>query len=103
MTDKRADAQENPTLGTAQPFSLGIPIQCTGTGSTSIGSTCTISTRVDALMPGAVVESVRSNWELGQFVVKDAGPNGTGYGAGCPPTCGDGDEGTFLRQGVFIP
>ena len=32
-----------------------------------------------------------------------AGPNGTGYGAGCPRTCGDGDEQTFMRQGVFVP
>ena len=35
--------------------------------------------------------------------MKDAGPNGTGYGAGCPQTCGDGDEAVFLRQGVFTP
>ena len=35
--------------------------------------------------------------------VRDAGPNGTGYGAGCPPTCGDGDEAPFLRQGFFLP
>jgi hypothetical protein len=103
MTDKRADAQENPTPGTTQPFDLGIPVQCTATGVTTIGSSCTLATTVDSLVPGAVVESVRSSWELGQFVVKDAGPNGTGYGAGCPFTCGDGDEGTFLRQGIFIP
>ncbi len=103
VTDRRADAQENPTLGTTQPFDLGIPVQCTGTASTTIGSNCTLSTTVDSLVPGAVAEGARSNWELGQFVVKDAGPNGTGYGAGCPFTCGDGDEGTFLRQGIFIP
>jgi len=103
VTDKRADAQENPTLGTTQAFQLGVPVPCTATGSSSIGSSCVLSTTVDALIPGAVVESARSNWELGQFVVKDAGLNGTGYGPGCPPTCGDGDEGTFLRQGVFVP
>ena len=37
-----------------------------------------------------------------QVIVKDAGPNGTGL-ASCPPTCGDGDETQFLRQGIFIP
>jgi hypothetical protein len=103
VTDKRADAQENPALGTTQVFDLGIPVQCTATGVTTIGSTCALSTTVDSLVPGAVVESSRSNWELGQIVVRDAGPNGTGYDAGCPLTCGDGDEGTFLRQGVFVP
>ena len=53
-------------------------------------------------MPGTVVEGRRSVWQLGQVEVKDAGPNGTGY-ASCPPTCGDGDESVFLRQGVFVP
>jgi aldehyde:ferredoxin oxidoreductase len=37
-----------------------------------------------------------------QVEIRDAGPNGTGY-ANCPPTCGDGDETTYLRQGVFVP
>jgi len=103
VTDKRAAAEENPDLGTAQPFNLGIPVQCTATAVTTIGSTCDAVTTVDSLVPGAVVESARANWQLTQFEVKDAGPNGTGYGAGCPFTCGDGDEGTFLRQGVFVP
>jgi len=35
--------------------------------------------------------------------VLDPGPNGTGFGAGCPATCGDGDETPFLRAGVFVP
>lgn len=30
-------------------------------------------------------------------------PAGAGYGAGCPATCGNGDEQLFMRQGVFIP
>jgi hypothetical protein len=49
-----------------------------------------------------VLENKRSNWQLGQVIVKDAGPNGTGY-ASCPPTCGDGDESTFVRQGLWVP
>ena len=35
--------------------------------------------------------------------VEDAGPNGTGYGSGCPATCGDGDEAVFMRPGVIVP
>jgi hypothetical protein len=31
----------------------------------------------------------------------DPGPNGSGYGPSCPPTCGDGDESPYLEQGVF--
>ena len=57
---------------------------------------------LDALLPGAVQERQRAIWELGQIQVRDAGPNGTGYAA-CPPTCGDGDETVFMRQGIFVP
>jgi hypothetical protein len=35
--------------------------------------------------------------------VLDPGANGTGFDSGCPPTCGDGDETVFMRQGIFIP
>jgi hypothetical protein len=102
ITDNK-NADENPETGTVQAFSLGMPVNCNATTDTTIGANCSLSTTVDALLPGAVIERSRGVWELGQFEVKDAGPNGTGYGAGCPPTCGDGDEGTFLRQGVFAP
>ena len=57
---------------------------------------------MNALQPGAVLEQKRSVWALGQTTLRDAGANGTGY-ANCPPTCGDGDEKTFMRQGIFIP
>jgi len=60
-------------------------------------------TMLDALIPGVVREGKRAIWQLGQVNVLDAGPNGSGYGSGCPATCGDGDERTFLRQGIFIP
>ena len=49
-----------------------------------------------------MTETKRSMWEIGQAVIKDAGPNGTGLAA-CPPTCGDGDETNFLREGIFVP
>jgi hypothetical protein len=83
---------------------LGMPVQCTATASTTVGATCSLSTTLDALLPGAVREGKRSVWELGQIHVRDAGPNGTGYeSSACPPDCGDGDETLFLRQGVFVP
>jgi dipeptidyl aminopeptidase/acylaminoacyl peptidase len=83
---------------------LEMPVQCTATASTSTGATCSLSTTLDALLPGAVREGKRSVWELGQIHVRDAGPNGTGYeSSACPPDCGDGDETLFLRQGVFVP
>jgi hypothetical protein len=101
ITD-RSNAAETPETGTLQSIPLQIPIDCTATASTTIGSACGATTTIDAVIPGAVPEGSRSIWELGQIVVNDAGPNGTGY-ASCPPICGDGDEATFMRQGVFAP
>ena len=93
---------EQPEAGTVQTFPLAWSVQCTSTVETTRGSNCSTTTSLNAILPGAVVESKRTIWELGQVTVRDAGPNGTGYAA-CPSTCGDGDEGTFMRQGIFIP
>jgi hypothetical protein len=93
---------ENPDPATTQTFDFKFPIDCTATSDTSIGASCAITTSTNAIYPGAVLENKRTMWQLGQVIVKDAGPNGTGY-ANCPPTCGDGDEATFLRQGVWVP
>jgi hypothetical protein len=82
---------------------LELPVTCAGTGDATIGAHCALNTTLDAVIPGIVRESKRAVWELGQIEVKDAGPNGTGYGTGCPGACGDGDEQTFMRQGVFVP
>jgi hypothetical protein len=96
------NADENPENGTAQSLNLDVPVDCVATSDTTIGAACNLNTTVDSIVPGAVLENKRNNWQLGQTIVKDAGPNGTGY-ANCPPTCGDGDEKTFLRSGLWIP
>lgn len=92
--------QGAPGTGDTQ---IAIPVDCGATASTAVGSTCAVTTTLDTLIPGTVVAGRRAIWEFGQLNVRDAGPNGTGYGAGCPPTCGDGDETLFLREGVFVP
>ena len=101
ITDN-ANSAETPAPGTTQTNTLQFPVQCAAPASTTIGGQCAVTTTYDTLIPGAVQERMRAIWELGQVQVKDAGPNGTGY-ASCPPTCGDGDETVFLRQGIFVP
>jgi hypothetical protein len=101
ITDN-ANAPETPEPGTVQTFKYSAPVDCVSTPSTSVGSNCNLTTTANTLVPGTVIESRRSIWQLGQVEVMDAGPNGTGY-ANCPPTCGDGDEATFLREGIFAP
>jgi hypothetical protein len=59
-------------------------VECAATAAAP-GATCSASTSVDALIPGAVPEGKRSIWALGQVEVR--GP----------------DDRPFLRQGVFIP
>jgi hypothetical protein len=101
ITDN-TNAAETPEPGTVQTFKYNAPVDCVSTPSTSVGSSCNLTTTANTLVPGTVIESRRSIWQLGQVEVMDAGPNGTGY-ASCPPTCGDGDEATFLREGIFVP
>jgi hypothetical protein len=93
---------EQPEPGTTQTIPFQFALQCVATADTAKGSDCNFNSTADALIPGAVTEGKRSTWEMGQVSVKDAGPNGTGLAA-CPPTCGDGDETTFMREGVFVP
>jgi len=102
ITDQLNSA-EAPEPGTVSTFKFEFPVQCTSTVSTTIGSDCITTTTANSLIPGMVTESRRTVWAFGQIVVKDAGPNGTGYGASCPPTCGDGDETEYLRQGIYAP
>jgi Subtilase family/FG-GAP-like repeat len=102
ITDKLNGAAGNED-GTVADTSLELPVTCVVTGDATVGASCALNTSLDALIPGSVRGGGRSIWQLGQFALKDAGPNGTGYGAGCPSTCGDGDEQTFMRQGVFVP
>jgi hypothetical protein len=101
ITDN-ANSAEMPEPGTTQEQPFQFPVQCNPTADTTRGGECNVTTTYDAIIPGAVTEILRAIWALGQIQVKDAGPNGTGYAA-CPPTCGDGDETVFLRQGVFAP
>ncbi len=101
ITDNQ-NSDEQPEPGTTQQFPFRWAVPCVATVDATKGATCSSTTTADALVPGSVVEIKRSMWELGQMVIKDAGPNGTGLAA-CPPTCGDGDETNFLKQGIFIP
>jgi len=102
ITDKRNGPSESDD-GTVVDTQLEVPFNCTMTAGTGVGATCAVTTTIDALLPGAVVEGNRAIWGLGAVTISDSGPNGTGYGAGCPMTCGDGDETVYMKQGIFVP
>jgi hypothetical protein len=102
LTDKLngSPAVESATV---EDFPLEVPVSCAATAATTAGGTCSFTTLMNALVPGAVKDAKRAIWAVGQVEAHDPGPNGTGYGAGCPDACGDGDESVFMRQGIFIP
>jgi hypothetical protein len=102
LTDKLngSPAVESATVA---DFPLQMPVACAATADTTIGGNCAVNTTLNAVVPGAVLDGKRAMWALDTVEAHDPGPNGTGYGSGCPGTCGDGDESVFLRPGIFIP
>jgi hypothetical protein len=73
--------------------SLPIIIPCAGTASTAIGSTCSTTTTMNSVVPGAfAVEGKRVVMAPSQIRVFDGGPTG-----GAPPGS------LFGVQGIFIP
>ena len=101
LTDK-SNGSPLVESATVQDFDLQVPVQCVTT-ATADGSNCSLTTTVNALMPGSIVDVKRAIWSLESVKVLDPGPNGSGFGAGCPMNCGDGDETVFMRPGVFVP
>jgi hypothetical protein len=64
---------------------LDIPVGCTPTVDATEGSTCSLSTTFDSIVPNAITEGARTQIEIGQIAVLDSG------------------GGTFAKQGIFIP
>jgi hypothetical protein len=78
---------------TVSDFTFPATVPCAATGG-SVGSTCSVTTTLDAVTPGAIVERKRSVWALGAVQVTDGGADGAA--ATDPNTL-------FARQGVFVP
>jgi hypothetical protein len=97
ITDKFNSAEPatrpfNDTGTGATTFALKVP--CAATGSTSIGSVCSLNTTANAINPGFVQEAKRAMWQLGQVQVFDGGPDG--LVSTTPNT-------VFMKQGIFVP
>ena len=69
-------------------------VDCSTTPSPGIGSSCQVTTTFNAILPGAVVEGKRANWQLGAIEVFDGGQSGV---------AGAADARRFARQGIFVP
>jgi hypothetical protein len=93
ITDRLSGAApQDPATVQPLPFKWTVP--CTATAATNVGATCTSNTTANAILPGAVIESARSVWELGKIQVFDGGSDGL---AGTAPNT------LFEVQGVYVP
>ena len=94
ITDRDNGGTATTDHGTVQDSNLDVPVQCTATASTSVGSTCAVNTSVDAVAPGAAREGERAIWALDKVQLFDGGADGVA--ATAPNTL-------FAVQGIFVP
>jgi hypothetical protein len=96
VTDRdNAPAPGGLSQGTGVDADVAFDAACAATADTTVGATCETTTSIDALMPGAVKEGMRTVWQLGQVRVDDGGADSD------PSTTGDNT--LFAVQGVFAP
>jgi hypothetical protein len=88
-------------------FNFDVPAPCVAVAG-AVGSSCPpgpFATTIDTLVPGTIIEFQRMSYMItDRIVVLDLGPDALGAGvAGCPPTCGTGDESVYRAAGQFTP
>jgi hypothetical protein len=93
LTDKlNGAAPVDPA--TVSDFPFEFKGTCSPTSDTTVGSTCSVGTTANAVLPGAVSAGNRAIWEIRPVQVFDGGSDGNFDTA--PNTL-------FERQGVFVP
>ena len=76
------------------PFQSRITIPCFPTSDLTVGSSCLLSTTLDAVVPGQIREGKRAVWGLGALQIVDGGADGQ---------ASTDDYTLFAVPGVFIP
>jgi glucose/arabinose dehydrogenase len=103
ITD-RANGFAGTESATTVDKRLSFPVDCVTTPVTTKGGACNLATTTDTVVPGFAREGKRSVISALTIQLLDVGADGSiGPPAGCPPSCGSGDEAVFLRQGIFAP
>jgi plastocyanin len=92
ITDKLSGPSSNEPATGDTTFAVTIP--CSATTDTTIGSTCSINTTANAVVPGSVVASARSIWQTSGVQIFDGGADGLASTA--PNTL-------FADQALFVP
>jgi hypothetical protein len=84
-----------PNLPATSKGVVSIPVPCTTTADSAIGSACSAVTTVDTVIPGAVREGNRAIWGLGQLEIWDGGQDGS--------LASRDDDTLFAVEGLFVP
>jgi hypothetical protein len=84
-----------PNLPATSKGVVSIPVPCTTTADSTIGSACGAVTTVDTVIPGAVREGNRAIWGLGQLEIWDGGQDGS--------LASRDDDTVFAVEGLFVP
>lgn len=93
ITDKaNGPLQNEAATGFATDFPAAVP--CVATDRTTVGSTCSLISSFNAIVPGTVVERKRATWQLGEVQVFDGGASEVAGGQGAS---------LFATQGIFVP
>lgn len=93
ITDRdNGPSETDPATVEDFPFKFAAP--CAATSDTTVGSSCALSSSIDALVPGAIKQGKRAIWQMGPVQVDDGGSSGT---------AGASDATLFEDQGVFVP
>ncbi len=95
ITDRNnAPPSGGSAAATVNDTDFPFPVPCASTADPMVGSTCSISTTANAILPGALSAGQRAIWQLGQVRVFDGGSSGT---------AGASDATLFEDQGIFVP
>src|SRR6185503_1255782 len=93
ITDR--DNTSAPGTATVQDDLFSFSVPCSPTPDSTVGSTCSLATTADTLVPSSVKERQRAVWQLGRIAVYDSGPQA---GPGTSPV-----NRVFMTQGIFVP
>jgi hypothetical protein len=93
LTDKANSASPNNS-GTVSDTELSVPFQCSTTADPGVGSFCSMTTGLDAVIPGIATQGRRAIWQLREIQLYDGGADGL---------ASTDDNTLFATQGIFVP
>ena len=91
----RLTDRESPVAQTTVDFPFEWDVPCVPTAATLDKSTCSVTTTLDSITPGAAGEGKRAVWGLDKVRVHDGGPD--------EDADTTADNSLFAVQGVFVP